>query len=218
MSQKILLLGATGHTGSHILRQALDDGIWVRAFVRHPEKIPADLRDHPGLEIVEGDFKDTHAVRKAVKGCSSIICAAGDAKTQRKEHIMSDLMHEVVDGMREHNVHRLVYQAGAFSPAPGQDNPRMIKWFSRPVLGRLMGIHGMLEDNDEVITFLHDQASDIDWTVTRPGTLREKKPNGDVHASTSPGGTVSFEDAARFDLNLALSRKHNHQAPYVACS
>jgi uncharacterized protein YbjT (DUF2867 family) len=37
---KLLVLGATGPTGQHIVRQALDLGHAVTAFVRDPARLP----------------------------------------------------------------------------------------------------------------------------------------------------------------------------------
>ncbi|MEO0603942.1 MAG: NAD(P)H-binding protein, partial [Myxococcota bacterium] len=48
----LVVFGATGTTGSHVMRQALAQGMSVRAAVRSPDKLPADLVNEARLEVV----------------------------------------------------------------------------------------------------------------------------------------------------------------------
>jgi uncharacterized protein YbjT (DUF2867 family) len=63
----VLVTGATGRTGRHVVRGLLDRGIAVRALVRHPQS--ADLPDE--MSIVEGSLEDTTAVAEAARGADA---------------------------------------------------------------------------------------------------------------------------------------------------
>jgi uncharacterized protein YbjT (DUF2867 family) len=72
-SPKIVILGATGPTGRHIVGQAVARGYDVTVLARSPEKA-ADLK---GAKIVVGDARDEKALRQAIKGRDAVISALG---------------------------------------------------------------------------------------------------------------------------------------------
>ena len=63
---RVLVFGSTGGTGRELVRQALDLGHSVTAYVRDPSKIQ-DL-EHPSLKVVRGDVLDPVVVEGAVGG------------------------------------------------------------------------------------------------------------------------------------------------------
>ena len=75
---KILVTGAGGFIGSHLVEELVRQGEEVRAFIRYNsrndrgllEGLGGEIRDQ--IEVVMGDLKDPDAVRKAVKGCGTI--------------------------------------------------------------------------------------------------------------------------------------------------
>lgn len=68
MTTPILVTGATGHSGRHVVNGLLAEGASVRALVRDPAK--ANLPD--GVEVVAGDLTDPESVAVAAKGVSAV--------------------------------------------------------------------------------------------------------------------------------------------------
>lgn len=74
MGKTVLVTGAGGFIGSHLVERLVADGHTVRAFVRyngrddrgHLDRLPPDVKR--SVEVFRGDLKDPEAVRKAVKG------------------------------------------------------------------------------------------------------------------------------------------------------
>jgi len=62
--RSILVYGATGRSGLSVIENALAAGWRVHAFVRNPDKVPAELRER--VTIVKGDLCDAAAVSAAV--------------------------------------------------------------------------------------------------------------------------------------------------------
>ena len=77
-NRTVLVTGAGGFIGSHLVEYLLLNGARVRAFVRYNSRgDPGLLRmlsaqDLARVEIVAGDLQDEHAVRKAIKGMQTV--------------------------------------------------------------------------------------------------------------------------------------------------
>ena len=75
---KVLVTGAGGFIGSHLVEALLRAGHNVRAFVRYAshgkrgwlEELPTELQSR--CEIVAGDVADPRSIREAVRGCSQV--------------------------------------------------------------------------------------------------------------------------------------------------
>ena len=71
---KLAIFGATGKTGIELVKQALEQGHAVTAFVRDPARL--DIKDG-NLTLVTGDVFDPASVAQAVEGQDAVICALG---------------------------------------------------------------------------------------------------------------------------------------------
>jgi uncharacterized protein YbjT (DUF2867 family) len=72
---KAFVAGATGETGRRIVKQLVDRGIEVRAFVRDEVKAREILPE--GIEIVTGNVLQAQTLKDALKGCTVVFCATG---------------------------------------------------------------------------------------------------------------------------------------------
>jgi dTDP-glucose 4,6-dehydratase len=78
-NKKVLVTGAGGFIGSHLVERLVAEGAQVRAFVRYNSRADAGLlklappETRSQLEIIGGDLRDEHAIRKAVEGCQVVL-------------------------------------------------------------------------------------------------------------------------------------------------
>lgn len=78
MSRTVLVTGAAGFIGSHLVEALAARGDEVRAFVRYNSagatgflsELPAELRGR--VRVVAGDVRDSEAVDAAVRGCAAV--------------------------------------------------------------------------------------------------------------------------------------------------
>jgi NAD dependent epimerase/dehydratase len=76
---KVLVTGADGFIGSHLVEALVRAGYDVRAFVLYNsfnswgwlDKCGADVQDK--FEVFSGDIRDSNGVRAAMKGCDSVL-------------------------------------------------------------------------------------------------------------------------------------------------
>jgi putative NADH-flavin reductase len=212
-SKKLLVVfGATGATGKHVVKKALETELLrVRAFVRSPDKIPAEVKAHVDLEVVQGTLEDLDAVGHALVGAHYVISVAGSPATSKQSLFMNAAVKQIIESMRQHGVERFVYQAGAFSPIPGIPNSFMVK-----AVRSALGLTPMLRDNDAVIETLW-AVRDIQWVVTRPAYIKDVASKGKLKAvDTAPIGPITFVDLAELNLAAVQTTEYNHKAPYLA--
>lgn len=77
-NKKVLVTGAGGFIGSHLVEELIKNNAYVKAFVHYNsrndwvnlELLPAELRNK--IEIISGDIRDPFFVRSAVKGCDIV--------------------------------------------------------------------------------------------------------------------------------------------------
>ncbi len=77
-SKKILVTGADGFIGSHLVEHLVRAGHDVRAFVLYNsfnswgwlDRAPAEIRS--SMEVFSGDIRDPYGVRRAMTDCEPI--------------------------------------------------------------------------------------------------------------------------------------------------
>ena len=99
MIMSILVTGATGKVGRHVLQQLSARGAEVRAFVRDPAKITVPS----GVTVVQGDLLDVDSLRTAFSGVSTLFLLNAVVPDEFTQALLT------LNLARESGVERVVY-------------------------------------------------------------------------------------------------------------
>lgn len=118
--QTIVVTGGAGYCGSRLVPQLLDDGYKVRVFdVMYfgNDFLP---KQHPDLEIVRGDIRDTKKLREVFDGSDSVVhlaCISNDASFELDEKLSTtvnlDAFEPMVLAAKASGVQRFIYASSS---------------------------------------------------------------------------------------------------------
>jgi uncharacterized protein YbjT (DUF2867 family) len=206
---KILVLGATGPTGRHIVAQARERGYDVTALVRSPQKA-ADLQ---GVKLVVGDARDETILRRALGGRDAVISALGTPASPFKEvTFLSTATRALVTAMKAENVSRLVTITGIGAGDSAGHGGFLFDKLIFPLL-----LRKVYADKNRQEAIIKD--SGLDWTIVRPSILNNKPGHGAVSTlsdlSGFHGGGIAREDVAKFVVDQVTSDAWLRKAPFI---
>ncbi|MCJ2130684.1 NAD(P)-dependent oxidoreductase [Methylobacterium sp. E-045] len=207
--RNILVLGATGGTGRHIVAQALAQGHAVTALVRSPDK----AKDLAGARLVTGDARDEAALRAAVIGQEAVVIALGTpASPFREVTLLSTATRALIAAMKAERVSRLVAISGI---GAGDSRGHGGFLFDRLIFPLLLRHVYADKDRQEALV----RNSGLDWTLVRPAILNDKPGRGTLRATDDlsgfNGGVISREDVARFVIGEVADPKWIGRSPLV---
>jgi nucleoside-diphosphate-sugar epimerase/predicted dehydrogenase len=106
---KVLVTGATGLIGRHLVRRLLQEGIRVRVFVRRQP--PAEFMNEANIEVFLGDLGDPAAVDRAVAGTEIVYHLGATMTGSAHDHERGTVYgtRNIVESVLRHDVQRLVY-------------------------------------------------------------------------------------------------------------
>ncbi len=203
---KIVVFGATGSVGKHVVQQALQQGHQVTAFVRDAQKL-SEFADE-NLHLLEGDVFDPVAVAKAIEHQEAVLCCLGAG---RKGSVRSEGTRNIVAAMERAGVKRFICQS---TLGAGDSWQNLNFLWKRIMFGWLL--KEAFEDHQKQEVYVKSSASD--WTIVRPGAFT----NGAMtvtykhgFSATEKGLTlkISRADVAHFMLAQLDSQKYLHKTP-----
>lgn len=102
---KLIIFGATGTVGEELVKQALNKGHVVTAFVRNPEKM--QNAKNSNLILYNGDVLNVGKVENALKNQDVVLCALGDGKAGKIRALGTK---NIIEAMNKTGQKRLICQ------------------------------------------------------------------------------------------------------------
>lgn len=178
----ILVAGGHGKVARRLLTLLAAHGHSARGLIRDPAQA-ADLTAVGAVPVL-GDLENDPSLDAYVKGADAVVFAAGagpGSGTERKQTVDLGGAVKLVDAARATGVRRYVMVSSVGAEDPG---------------GSAASMRPYLEAKAEADRYL--RASDLDYTVVRPGSLTDDPGTGLVRVSTTLGsrGPVPRDDVA----------------------
>lgn len=207
---KVVVFGASGGTGRHIVDQALEAGYEVTAFVRSPEKLGIE---HGNLTVFQGDVMDAESVERAIADQDAVLSALGPTRPPVSD-MMVNAATNIVAAMDKHGVRRIVSTTGGGVRDP-QDQPKFFDHIMKGLLTLMAG--SVLRDSEANVNVI--RASDLDWTIVRFPRLEDGEHTGVYrvgYVGKDSGSKLSRADGADFVLKELVNGEYIHKMPMVS--
>ena len=204
---KIIVFGATGTIGNHLMKQSLEQGHEVSAFCRNLDKL--ETSNHPNLKKIKGDVFNLRDVENAIKGQDSVIIVLGSGS--RKSIVRSEGTKNIIEGMQTNGVKRLICQT-TLGAGESEGNLNffwkyiMFGWFLKQIF------------QDHELQESYVKSSGLDWTIVRPaaftdGEKTEKYSHGFSTTDRTVKLKISRADVASFILEQLNSSDYLFKSP-----
>ena len=213
LSAPLVVFGASGAIGRHVVSQALRDGRRVSAYVRSPEKLGAQSSN---LTVLCGELSDQASVASAVGGAHCVISALGPSLDRSASGMpLIEGTRNIIDAMDAQGVARYIGIATPSLRDP-RDRPSPIG-MTVPLLGArsfraptasCLGMSQVVID------------SDAEWTIAR--FIRPTDgPETDAVRAGFLGGrgvgiSISRADIAHFLIEQITDRRFLRAAPAIS--
>ncbi len=180
---QVVVCGADGATGRHLVEQARERG-WTVTTVRD------------GTDTGPTDARDAAQVAQAVDGAVALLSVVGE-RDRARTTLYSDCARAYLEALDGRSC-RLVFCTGAGVDEPPAADP----WIRDHIDGPVRGYPGR---EDMVAAEALLRSSPLDWVVVRPGRLHDRPALGTVEASErfrpELGTSLARADLARFMLD-----------------
>jgi hypothetical protein len=200
----IVIYGATGEVGSHVVQEALDRGHRVRAVSRNPDQTQLQ---HENLSVVKGDLLDSASIAEIITGKDVVVLSVRGVigETGLPASALQFIAAEnLVDALsKQENAARLIHVGGAGSleVEPGvlyaEKLPKaaLPKGLEVEILGQILALE------------FYRKVDDVAWTYITPPI---KFTNGPRTGEFRVGGSTALQDGrgktrlSRADFAVAL--------------
>ncbi len=205
---KIIVFGASGTVGKHLVKQALEKGYHVSAFCRDILKL-AHLK-HPNLRLIQGDVLNFGDVKVAVNGHQAVYIVLGSGNN-RKSKVRSSGTKNIIAAMQEEGVKRLICQ----STLGAGDSEGNLNFFWKKIM---FGWYLRQVFLDHELQEIFVRESSLDWTIVRPGAFTNGDRTGKYRHGFPPDDKttklkISRKDVADFLVNELEREQYLFEAP-----
>lgn len=133
----IIVTGAGGFIGRHVVRALAGRGRQVRAMVRRGKKSEDQFAGLEGIEVVEGDVTDVESLAAAMRGGAQVIHLVGII--QQSAGASFEKIHfkgtaNVIEAARQCKIERVIFMSGLGAGAKARSRYGRSKWQAEEAL------------------------------------------------------------------------------------
>ena len=180
---RIVTAGGHGQIARQFGRLVAQAGHDPVGIIRKPEYVPDLQSDGVEPTLLDLEATSVEELTELVRGADVVVFAAGggpDGNAARKETVDKGAAVMLADAAAAAGVRRYVMVSAMGTENADPDSDDVFQVYLRAK-----------QDADD-----HLRASDLDWTVVRPGRLTDDVPTGQVQVGRLEHGSVTRGDVA----------------------
>ena len=210
----VLVVGASGATGKHLVEQLLIQRHKVKVIVRSPEKVPELWKTNENLEIISAsllELSDTE-MSEIVKDCHAVASCLGHNLTWKGVYgqprkLVTDATRRLCDALKFNNPKQVVrFVLMNTTGNRNRDLKEPISFAQKCMIGLLRLLLPPHVDNEKAADYLRTQIGQnnefIEWTAVRPdGLINEGKVTEyEIHASPTRSAIFDAGKVSRINV------------------
>ncbi|MFY0686564.1 MAG: SDR family oxidoreductase [Cyclobacteriaceae bacterium] len=207
---KILIVGATGQTGKHLVAQLLNQGQQVKAVVRSKDRLPAEIRNHSNLEFTETSLFDLtdRELENLVAGCDAIGSCLGHSKIyDQPRKLVTDTVRKLCKAVIANKPSSPVKYV--LMNTTGNANKNLDEKFGlseRLILAIVRTLIPPHVDNEQAAEYLRSNIgqnhASIEWVIVRPDNLTTENEVTPYSEHPSPTRNMIFDAGKTSRINV----------------
>lgn len=204
---KLAIIGGTGKTGNELLKQGLEAGHHITALVRNPKKVKIQ---HPNLKVIQGNVLNITDLEGIFKGKEAVLSALGHKRFFGPSNILSQGTKNILQAMNTSAVSRFICIT---SMGINDNRFKLGLYYTLFVIPFIVFFYFRDKAKQERLIM----ASDLNWTVVRPGQMTNGKKRMQYKQGANLGSyiltkMISRADVAHFMLSQINSPTYYQKA------
>ncbi|KAK2007442.1 hypothetical protein LZ32DRAFT_610311 [Colletotrichum eremochloae] len=210
----LAIFGATGRTGSEILKAILakpNHYSTLRIFVRSRDKLISmfpRFKSDRNVRIIEAQVTDIPSVQGCLEGADTIICALGDNDNKPTVRVLQDATKSILVALNQLKSNAggewtrplfLLLSSATWNKRFNAQAPVAVEWLIKNAFyysyADLLRAHKALQSEPELVKLL----------LVQPPAIIEEEASGYTISAESVGLTVSYADLGAAFAELAIN-------------
>lgn len=206
----VLVVGASGATGKHVVDQLLSQGIEVRAIVRELEALP----DKPNLSKIKVSVHNLTSCEMAIytKDCTAVVSCLGHNLTfkgmfGKPRLLVTDTLQSICKAIISNECNGSVKVILMNTTGnSNRDIPEKPQLSQRIIIAMLRALLPPHVDNENAADYLRTEIGQnnkaIEWVVVRPDALVNENEVTEYNVHTSPIRNAIFDSGTTSRINV----------------
>ena len=210
----ILVVGASGATGSLLVGQLLNQGHKVKVIVRSPDALPESWKSNDRLQIIPASILELSdkTMSEHVFDCQSIVSCLGHNMNWKgiygqPRKLVTDATRLIYKAIKENNPERPIkYILMNTTGNRNRDLNEPISFGQKCVIGLLRLLLPPHLDNEQAADYLRTKIGQnnkfIEWVAVRPDSLINEEEVTEYEIHASPIRSAIFDAGKTSRINV----------------
>jgi putative NADH-flavin reductase len=207
---KVLVLGATGQTGYHVVKQLIENSIQVKAIVRNVDKFK-DIQSNKNLKIFRENILDIEdeIFKEILADVDVVISCLGHNISLKgifgnPHYLVTEAINKTIRNGNDKNLKKIVLMNT--TACLNTHQKEKFTFFEAIIMGIMRSLLPPQRDNERALKFLEENykgENNLEWIAVRPDTLITQDQVTEYEVFESPQRSPIFNAGKTSRINVA---------------